>query len=283
MPQYIQSNGIRLAYEEHAGPGETLLLMHGLTANLHSFDGLLRAGLADDGLHLLCVDLRGRGLSDKPQSGYAMADHAADMLGLMDAKGIAQAVLVGHSFGGLLSIYMAEHHPERIKKVVLIDVGLEATAADTLDKIKPSLERLDKALPSWTAYIEAIKASPYYADGFWNEDLEAYYRADVERLGDGSVRSRVYAKGIEEAVTLIIQDDWQQHIRNLSHPTLLIHAPAPFGPPAAPPILSVAGAQETLQLLPNAQYVQVPGHHITMLFGEHAPHVVQAIREFVRA
>lgn len=275
--QKIATNGIQLAVEHSAGAGETLILLHGLTANRSNFYGLLNHGLAD-GYNVYNMDLRGRGLSDKPASGYSMADHAADVLGLMDAEGLEQAIFIGHSFGGLLSMYMAHHHPQRIKRMVIIDAGKEATHEKVLEIIKPSLERLGQSVPSWDVYINAIKNSAYYVDYEWNEEVETYYRTDVETLADGAVRSRVYAAGIEEAVRKIITDDWEAIIRGADKPALLIHAPQPLG---AAPVLSEAGAQATLKLLPDAQYIQVPGNHITMMFGANAPHIVRAIRAFV--
>ncbi len=279
MTELCETNGIQLAYDDQGSGAKTLILMHGLTANRHSFDGLLRHGLAED-YRVLRVDLRGRGESEKPASGYHMRDHAADILGLIEALSLEQVTLVGHSFGGLLSIYLAAYHPQIMEQIVLMDVGLEATYPEVLPKIKPSLDRLGNTVPSWEVYIEAIKGTPYYADGFWDDDLEAYYRADVETLDDGSVRSRVYGAGIEEAVQHIIADDWKQHLQAVQKPALLIHAPAPISEGGSP-ILSDEGAQETARLIPDCQYVRVPGHHITMVFGSNAPYVVDAIRKFV--
>ncbi len=78
------------------GDGPTLLLTHGLSANAHSLD-VLAAHLAP-ALRVVVLDLRGRGESDRPET-YAMADHAADVLGVMDAFGLERAPLGGHSFG----------------------------------------------------------------------------------------------------------------------------------------------------------------------------------------
>jgi len=178
-------------------------------------------------------------------------------------------------------MWLGAHHPQRVRQMIIIDAGKEATHEDVLPKIKPSLDRLGKPVPSWDVYIGAIKKSAYYADGTWNDDLEAYYRADVEDLPDGQIRSRVKPEAIEEAVTKIIAEDWEAILRKTQPPAILIHAPAPFGPPDAPPVLTEPGARVTVELLGDCQYVQVPGHHITMLFGDNAPHVVQAIREFV--
>ena len=78
--RYVEANGPRLHYLDSGGSGPPFVLVPGLSANAHSFDGLLAAGLGE-ALRVLAFDARGRGLSAKPASGYAMADHAADLLG----------------------------------------------------------------------------------------------------------------------------------------------------------------------------------------------------------
>lgn len=282
MPERILANNIRLAYDDYGDGDTTLILLHGLTANLMSFEGLKEAGLGSDAdnYRVVRVDLRGRGDSDKPETGYHMRDHAKDILDLMTALNIERATLVGHSFGGLLSVYLSAYHPDKFDKIVLLDVGLEATHPDTLPKIQPSLDRLGTTVPSWDEYINAIKASAYYTDTKWTPDINAYYRYDVERLDGGAVRSKVYADGIEEAVKHIIEDDWTEHFKAVNHPALLVYAPQPMAEGGAP-ILSEAGAEETVNLIPNCQSFPVSGHHITMVFGDHAPNVVGAIRAFV--
>lgn len=278
-PQFIQTNGIQLAYHEQ-GDGPAFIFMHGLTANMHNFDGLMRHGLAD-GLRIIRMDLRGRGLSDKPATGYTMADHAADILGLMDVLGLDSVLLGGHSFGGLLTMYIAANFPQRVQKLIILDAALEATDPSVLPKIKPSLDRLGTPMPSWDVYINAIKQSPYYADGFWDDDLEAYYRADVQTLPDGQVMARANPASIEQAVRGVINEDWRTHLDNITQPVLFIHAPTGMG--TGEPIVSHEGAQETIHLLPDVTYVQVSGHHITMVFGDNAPQVVKAIHEFVKS
>src|SRR2546421_6039359 len=108
LDRFAQVNGIQLHYLEYANNGQTMLLFPGLTANAHCFDGLMQAGL-NDHFHILALDLRGRGLSDKPETGYSLADHAADVIGLMDFLELERAIIGGHSFGGLLTMYLAAH------------------------------------------------------------------------------------------------------------------------------------------------------------------------------
>lgn len=149
----------------------------------HSFDGLIKVGLSP-ALRVLALDLRGRGLSDKPDSGYSMADHAADVLGLLDALKLQQVVLGGHSFGGLLTIYMAARYPERVSKLVVIDAAGKMHPK-LLEMIKPSVERLSKVVPSWDAYLESMKKMPFFQD-WWDTTIESSYRADVEIRNDGT-------------------------------------------------------------------------------------------------
>jgi len=113
MDQFLEANHIRLHYLRYAGTEPPLILTHGLAANAHSFDGLINAGIQRS---VLAVDLRGRGLSDKPEHGYGMAEHAADIIGMLDALGMDRAIVGGHSLGGLLSLYLAAHYPETASK-----------------------------------------------------------------------------------------------------------------------------------------------------------------------
>jgi pimeloyl-ACP methyl ester carboxylesterase len=231
-------------------------------------------------LHVLAVDLRGRGDSEKPASGYSMADHAADMLGLMDDLGIERAVFGGHSFGGLLTYYLAAHHAERIERCIVIDAPAEVDQT-IVEQIRPSLARLENTYESWESYLELVKAMPYYADGWWDPHLEGFYRSDVEDHADGGVRSRCRPDHIREAVEGTLEHDWMGLVARMHQPTLLLRAPGPFGPPGYPPILPEDKAERTLAALRNGRMVELEGNHITALFGASARIAADAIVEFV--
>jgi pimeloyl-ACP methyl ester carboxylesterase len=278
MDQFVRVNTIQLHYLDHPGGDPPLVLMPGLTANACSFDGLIKAGLSS-ALRVLALDLRGRGLSHKPDSGYSMADHAADVLGLLDALELRQVVLGGHSFGGLLSIYMAARHPERVSKLVIIDAA-GSMHPQVRELIKPSVDRLGKVLPSWEAYLEAMKQMPFY-QGWWDPTIESYYRADVEIRTDGTVKPRSRPEAIIEAVDKALTEDWAQHLTAIRQPVLLLNAPGSFGPPGTPPVLPREQAMDTVNMLSEGRYVEIPGNHMTMLFGEGAQRIVEAVLAFV--
>ena len=276
--RFIETNGIRLHYLEHGAGEPTLILTHGLTANAHSFDGLIEAGLAD-GMRVLSVDLRGRGDSEKPDLGYSMADHAADMLGMFDALGLDSVILGGHSFGGLLTYYMAATHPERIRQCVVIDAPAEVHEG-ILDQIKPSLDRLEAVLPSWDDYLGLIKGMPYY-EGWWDPTIESYYRADVKDNPDGTVQAKSHPEHIRQAVEGTLTVDWPNLVQTIQQPTLFLRAMDSFGPPGAPPIVPEEQGRATVERIPNSRLEAIPGNHITFLFGKGASQVAAAISAFV--
>ncbi|MBC8363586.1 MAG: alpha/beta hydrolase [Actinobacteria bacterium] len=277
MGRYVDTNGIRLNVVEQ-GKGRCLVLMPGLTANARFFDSLVAAGLADD-RRVVAVDLRGRGLSDKPASGYSMADHALDVLGLLDALGLERADIGGHSFGGLLTYYLAANHADRVERCVVLDAPATVDPG-ILEQIRPALERLGATVPSFEEYLEMVRAMPYY-EGWWDPRIEDYFRADVEELPGGSVRTRSRSDNIAEAVEGTLEVDWPDTVRRIRQPTLLVRATGSFGPPGSPPILSEAAASETLGLLAGGRLVELAGNHMTAFFGESAGVGAAAIRAFL--
>lgn len=246
---------LELFYLDAPG-GKPLVLLHGLSANASSFHGLIRAGLSP-AFRVIAPDLRGRARSDKPAVGYTMADHARDVIGLMDHVGLDRAVLAGHSFGGYLGIYLAAHHPDRFERLVVIDAAI-TTHPRVGELLKPSLERLDKTLPSADAYLASIQAAAYL-NGIWDEDVEAYYRAELVSDADGTARSMTSASAIAQSAYGLACEPWLHLAQQVRHPTLLLNALEPFGPPGTPPLMEETWARATARAFPQGQYVALPG------------------------
>ncbi|MBL8152150.1 MAG: alpha/beta hydrolase [Blastocatellia bacterium] len=280
MDKFAEVNKIQLHYIDYPGNDPTLVLLHGITANAHIFDGLIEAGLNLE-FRVLAVDMRGRGLSEKPPTGYGMTEHAADVIGLLDSLGIKQAIICGHSFGGLVTLFLASHFPERVSKFALLDASGPLVNPLALELIKPSLDRLGRVVPSWKDYLEKMKQAPSF-DGWWDSAIESYFHADVEIFEDGSVRPRSRIENITEAITYAGKEDWDRCIANIKQPSILIHAPEPYGPPGTPPIVPLNQALATAEALSECRYIKVPGNHITMLYGDGARETVRNIVDFVK-
>ena len=274
---YIHTNGINLHYIEHDGGADKplLIMMHGLTANAHAFDGLAAAELADD-FRMVSVDLRGRGLSDHPALHYSAEDHANDILGLLDHLAAEHVILCGHSFGGLLGMYLAANHPKRVSKLIILDAAarMNPHAAEMLGY---RLSTLDKVYPSWEAYITDVKAAPY--NTFWDDAMLPYYEADVRQLANGSVTPRSNLAEIIQASMGLANISWPFEAERIKAPTLLVNAPGDYT--MEQPLLPEDYARETVALLQHGTYVSVPGNHQTMLYGKGAMATVAAIRAFM--
>lgn len=279
MDRFAEANRIRLHYLDHGGSEPVLVLLPGLTANAHCFDGLVQAGLSPR-FRVLALDLRGRGLSDKPETGYGMPDHAADVVGLLDSLGIERAVIGGHSFGGLVTLYLASRFPNRVAKAILLDSSVMIVNPSSRELIKPSVARLGKTFSTWEDYIAEIKQAPYYA-GWWDPAIESYYRADVDENPDGSVKPRSNPEHILEAIDRAGAEDWLAHAAAIRQPVLLLRAPEGFGLPGAAPIVPVEHAKSTAQALSDCRSVVVPGNHMTMLYGDGAREIVERVIQFI--
>lgn len=276
--RYATVRGIRIHYLDYSGPEPAIILLHGLSANANEFGGLLNEGLP--ALHrVIAPDLRGRGRSDKPESGYSMAEHAADIIALLDHLGIDEVIMGGHSFGALLSIYLAAHYPERITRVIVIDAAI-FFHPDTEKLLKPSLARLARILPSADAYIHEMRGAAHVA-GAWDRSIEGYYRAELQENPDGTAQSLTSADAVEQALRGVGMEEWGNLVASVKHRVLLLNAGEGYGPPGAPPLVPPEHARATAAAFRDCKYVAVPGNHMTMVFGKNAAVVKNEIEQFL--
>ena len=118
----VKTNGINLHVAEQ-GEGPPVLLIHGFPELWYSWRHQLPA-LAAAGYHAVAPDVRGYGRSDAPEpiEAYSMREMTADMIGLLDALGEEQAVVVGHDWGSPIAWHCALLYPERVRAVVAMSV-----------------------------------------------------------------------------------------------------------------------------------------------------------------
>lgn len=99
-----------------------IVLLHGTSASLHTWDGWTEALKGQR--RVIRVDLPGFGLTGPQPSGdYRLPTYVQFVIGLLDALQVPQAVLVGNSFGGEVAWKTAVDHPERVSRLVLVDAA----------------------------------------------------------------------------------------------------------------------------------------------------------------
>src|SRR4029453_1513148 len=110
-------DGLRLHYVVE-GRGPAVIFVHGLGGFAESWrhNGRPLANRAT----VFSVDLPGFGQSAKPRTNYRLGYFANALRGFMDALGLAQASLVGHSLGGAVAITLALMHPSRVERLALV-------------------------------------------------------------------------------------------------------------------------------------------------------------------
>jgi pimeloyl-ACP methyl ester carboxylesterase len=120
--RFIQTNGIRMHIAE-LGEGPLVLLCHGFPESWYSWRHQLRA-LADAGFHAVAPDQRGYGQTDRPDSPsqYTLLHLVGDIVGLLDALGEENAVIVGHDWGAPVAWNAAVMRPDRFRAVAGMSV-----------------------------------------------------------------------------------------------------------------------------------------------------------------
>lgn len=106
-------------YYEEAGPGEPLLLLHGLGSS--TADWILQMEAFAAQYRVIAVDLRGHGRSTKPPGPYTIPMFAADTTNFLRALQIPAAHLLGISLGGMIAFQLAVSSPEIVKSMVIVN------------------------------------------------------------------------------------------------------------------------------------------------------------------
>lgn len=134
---WTSRDGLKLHYRDYDGPEvrPPLLCLHGLTRNARDFESFAEQFAGE--WRVIAPDFRGRGESqhDTEPANYTPPTYAADVLELLDELAVEEAVFVGTSLGGLVTMAVAAIAPQRIAAAVLNDVGPELDPAG-LDRIR---------------------------------------------------------------------------------------------------------------------------------------------------
>jgi pimeloyl-ACP methyl ester carboxylesterase len=116
-PRYEDVDGLRVRYVRR-GRGPAVVLLHGFGSSIYTWAEVIPA-IAEDH-DVVALDFPGFGDSDVPPD-LSPSLYPATVLGLMNRLGIARATLVGNSLGGGVGVVLAARHPERVRRLVLID------------------------------------------------------------------------------------------------------------------------------------------------------------------
>jgi pimeloyl-ACP methyl ester carboxylesterase len=280
---FTSDDGLRLHardYPAAAGPAHLpVICLHGLTRNSSDFDELAPA-IAAMGRRVLAPDVRGRGNSarDPNPDNYNPLVYANDVVKLMHDLGIARAIFIGTSMGGLITMTLAVRHLELIAGAVINDVG-PVLSVKGLARIAGYAGRCN-TLANWddaAAYVKDINACafPEAPDEEWNKWARRAFAQD---------ESGKLALRYDPRIAIALQTGklrptslaGRLAFKRLAHkrPVLLVRG-------ALSDLLEPEQAAWMRRAAPTMQYTEVPNvGHAPMLT---EPQSLEAIRQFLAA
>jgi len=237
MSTFTSDDGLTIAYQEwgsdRRGDAPPIVLHHGFAvdANLNFVQPKVVDALVAAGRHVVGIDARGHGASDKPHesSSYGEAAMAADVVTLIDVLGAGEVHLVGYSMGAIVSLLTAAREP-RVVRLVVGGIGAGVVELGGVDT---------RAVPN-EAIAAALRA----------DDLDA-----IEHPGARGFRLMADAVGADR-LALAAQAD-------------VVHqGPIAFASIAAPTLV-LAGDADPLAVRPQVLADAVPDGRLRLLAGDH--------------
>jgi pimeloyl-ACP methyl ester carboxylesterase len=261
------TSGLRVRAVECGDDGAPIVLMlPGWGCSVYVFRENL-AALAVAGLHAVAVDLKGHGLSDKPQTPaeYRVDPMRAHVVEILDALGADEVMLAGLSMGGALAAHVGASNPRRVRGVIMVSPvgfsgvsGLQTIRALTPPSVTPFLPKV-----AGRALIEMILT-------LVNGKLRRITERDVDEYW-APTQFPEFTRAMRH---LLHEFTWQAPFRTLEMPTLMISGTRDR--------LTSRSDAETFRLtMPTLAHIAVSdaGH---VVYDEAAPLVNEAMIDFFR-
>jgi pimeloyl-ACP methyl ester carboxylesterase len=226
----VHVRGGDLAVEVMPGSTDPVLAVHGISSTRRLWDWL---HAEDPEITLVAPDLRGRGDSVDVQGPSSVAQHADDLIAVLDALELQSVHVLGMSMGGFIAVDLAHRHPDRVRSLILVDGGFPmATPAGLTPEALPAvfadrLARLEHAWDSLEAYKEFFTSQTGPLLDRDDPILDGYLAHD---LAEGRVRLSGAALLTDAEDVFFGASAWQQ----LDVPVRFLHAEWSIGKDSAP-------------------------------------------------
>lgn len=226
---------LKLHHRDLGGAGKPpLVVLHGLLGSSRNWQ-TVGAELGAQ-RHVLALDLRNHGLSPHADN-HDFATMEADVLRWLDAQKIERAALMGHSMGGKVAMALACHHPERVERLVSVDIAPRDYDASKFKAILEAMLAIDPAKLSSRAEAEEQLAVTVKDWG-----MIKFLATNLERGDDGRFRWRVNVAAAHaeldeiaanslrpgdryEGPTLFVLGGFSKHVREEDRPEIVARFP----------------------------------------------------------
>ncbi len=249
---HVEIGGLRFHYTDWGGDGPPLVMLHGLSGHARTWD--YTAAPLSGAYRVLALDQRGHGDTDWAPK-YGFAPMAQDLLGFLDALDLREVTLMGLSMGGIVSFVFAAADPERVRRLVVLDIGPEIAAAGATN-VASVLAAKDTFSSEDEAFAQARASNPRPTD----DRLRHRVSHNLLMLPDGTLTFK-YDEALRDPRNLFdltVEQRWEAW-RAVRCSVLLVRGDDSD-------VLATETAQRMLADNPNASMASVPdcGHSITL-------------------
>ncbi|MHB9144591.1 MAG: alpha/beta fold hydrolase [Symbiobacteriia bacterium] len=161
---FAEHDGTAIHYLDWGGEGAPVLLIHGMRGRAELW-AKVAAELTRE-FRVVAMDVRGHGWSGRPRDGaYDRFTLAGDAVAVLDAAGVQQASVIGHSLGGWIGVTMAAQFAPRVKRLVIEDINLDGNSDAEADwaKLAASARRSFATREEGLDWLRAGGANPDWA------------------------------------------------------------------------------------------------------------------------
>ncbi len=254
-------NGIEINFEDSGGSGPAVLFSHGFLMDHSMFDQQVAEFAAD----YRCIRWDERGFGRTAADGpFSYWDSASDAIGVLDTLEIEQAILVGMSQGGFLTLRAALAAPERVAGVALLGSAADLDDEATIEGYRQMLGAMTGGDDDIRAAVMEQVAGLILAD----PGLEAQW---MPRWAEIDAQQLLWAGG-----ALLERDDLSQRAAEISCPVVAVHG-------GADQAITPDRAQALVNVIPDHRGVTVvPGaaHAVNM---SHPDETNPVLAEFLRS
>jgi len=222
-----------IPFTDYGGDGPVVLALHGHFGSARAFAGLARE--LRGSVRLIAIDQRGHGHARKGVT-YAPEDYVADAAAFVAARGMAPAVVLGHSMGGVIAYLLAATRPELVRALIVEDAP--AMVPERILDVRGWPTRA----PSLRALGEAIEAQGI--------PDASYFLESAVRYADGWGLA-FDAQELLTSQELLVGDRWDAWLA-VRQPALLLHGTESI-------VVETAHAQDMAQRRPGTRYRQLEG------------------------
>jgi len=232
--RYIEANGLNIYYEEY-GKGEPLILLHGGTATLRSWQEHIPAFA--EYYRVIALDSRGHGKTNNPAGELSYSMMADDVAAFSQALNLNKPLVFGYSDGGQIALEMGMRYPDLTNALVLGGAcyrfpeqyfeALKGFGVDKPGTAPLDFERMQREAPDWVQYLEAEHA---------RTDDPDYWKILMEQIS---------------ILWWNVQDYRVEDLQKITAPTLILQGDRDEG-------VDVEQAVEMYRGIPNAELAVLP-------------------------